>query len=248
MPRWFNTAWGGFGPERRVFITVQLVYADGHVMIDAPFGRETQRALLGDDAPFDADAFARMQRALASAKSIFITHVHRDHLGGLVDSPDPRALLARTEVTVEQKAGFRRKGEVELRDPSTLGFDVANFDDLQRLEDFPRLQRVAAGLVAVKTPGHTPGHRVFFIRTAGGREILYVGDLVWSYRNVETGRSRPRAVAEYFLGEDTALVADELRALMTFAAAHPEVEILVSHDADRLERQIAKGVVQAGLR
>jgi glyoxylase-like metal-dependent hydrolase (beta-lactamase superfamily II) len=248
LPCWFNTAWGGFRPERRVFITLQLVYPDGHAMIDAPFGAETQRAILGDDAPFDSSEYSRMQQALASAKSIFISHVHRDHLGGLVDSPNPRALLSRTQVTPEQKAGFRRKGEVELRDPSTLGFDVTDFDELKNVRDFPRLEQFAPGLVAIKTPGHTPGHLMFFIHTADGREILYVGDLVWSYRNIETGRSRPRAVARLYLGEDSTAVADQLRAVMTFATAHPDVEIVVSHDADRLEHQLATGVLIAGLR
>ena len=88
---------------------------------------------------------------------------------------------------------------------------------------------------------------MYFIRTDQGRELLYVGDLMWSYRNVEVERSRPRLVAEYFLGEDTAAVADQLRAIMTFAQTHPEVEIVVSHDAERLERQIQQGVLRLGL-
>jgi len=247
VPRWFNTAWGGLAAERRVFITLQLLYADGHVMIDAPFGPDTHRELAGEDAPFDADEFARMQRTLATARSILISHVHRDHVGGLVDSRDPRSLLSRTEVTPEQRAGLRRKGEVEPGDPSTLGFDVEDFDDLRRVREVSRFAQVAPGVVAIATPGHTPGHLLYFIRTADGRELLYVGDLVWSHRNIEVGRSRPRAIAEYFLDEDTAAVANQLRGLMTFAQRHPEVEILVSHDAERLERQIAEGVLQAGL-
>ena len=80
-----------------------------------------------------------MERALATAKSIFISHVHRDHLGGLVDSGDPLSMLARTEVTPEQKAGLRRKGEVEPGDPSTLGFDVESFDGVKRVLEFSRL-------------------------------------------------------------------------------------------------------------
>ena len=248
MPAWFNTAWDGLASEPRVFITLQLVYSDGHVMIDAPFGAETQRAVLGDEAPFDAEQFARMQRALASATTILITHVHRDHLGGLVDAPDPRALLARTAVTAEQKAGLRRKGEVEPGDPSTLGFAVESFDDLQQVLAFERLAEVTPGVVAIKTPGHTPGHLLFYIRTADGREMLYVGDVAWSFRNLETARSRPRVVSEYFLHEDAPAVADQLRALITFAELNPEVEIVVSHDADRVERQIDLGVLEEGLK
>ena len=247
MRAWLNTAWGGLDREPRVFITLQLLYPDGHVMIDAPFGAATQREILGDDASFDAEQFARMQAALSSGQSIFLTHVHRDHLGGLRDAPDPRSLLARTAVTPEQKAGFRRKGEVAPGDPSTLPFDVASFDDV-RILDFDRIAQVAPGVVAVKAPGHTPGHLLFYIRTADEREILYVGDLVWSARNLETARSRPRLVSRFFLHEDAPAVADELRALITFAELNPEVEILVSHDADLLERQIDLGVVEEGLR
>lgn len=249
MPAWFNTAWAGFAKEPRVFLTLQLRYADGsHVMIDAPFGAATQRQILGADAPFDAAEFARMQGALASASSIFLTHVHRDHLGGLVDAPDPQRLLARSAVTPEQKAGFRRKGEVADGDPSTLPFDAASFDALRVLPAFDRYAEVAPGVVAIKSPGHTPGHLLFYVRTASGREILYVGDVAWSFRNLETARSRPRAISEYFLHEDAAAVADQLRALITFAELNPDVEIVVSHDADRIERQIDLGVLEEGLR
>lgn len=249
MPAWVNTAWGGFAQEARVFITLQLVYADGrHVMIDAPFGATTQREILGADAPFDAEEFARMQSALASAASIFLTHEHRDHLGGLADAPDPQSLLARTVVTAEQKAGLRRKGDIAPGDHRTLPFDVASFDALRVLPAFDRFAPVAPGVVAIRSPGHTPGHLLFYVHTAGGRELLYVGDLAWSFRNLEAARSRPRAISQYFLNEDAAAVADQLRALITFAELNPDVDIVVSHDADRIERQIDLGALEEGLR
>ncbi|MBM4246701.1 MAG: MBL fold metallo-hydrolase [Deltaproteobacteria bacterium] len=247
-PAWISTAWGGFAAETRVFVTLQLVYPDGHVVIDAPFGAATQREVLGDEAPFDAEQFARMQAALATAQTILISHVHRDHLGGLVDAPDPRALLARTAVTPEQRSGLRRKGDIENGDAATLAFDVESFDDLKRILDFERLAQVAPGVVAIETPGHTPGHLLFYVRTADGRELLYAGDLAWSFRNLQTARTRPRLVSEYFLHEDAAAVADQLRALITFAELNPEVEVFVAHDADRIERLVDLGVLEEGLK
>ena len=88
---------------------------------------------------------------------------------------------------------------------------------------------------------------MFFIRMADGRELLYVGDLMWSYRNIELVRSRPYGVANYFLGEDAVAVANQLRAVMTFAETNPDVEIVVSHDAERIENQVARGVLHLGL-
>ena len=248
LPGWFNTAWGGFAGERRVFICLQLLYSDGHVIIDVPFGPDTHREILGDDAPFDMDQFERMNRALGSAHRIFISHVHRDHLGGLADSPYARELLSRTEVTAEQKAGLRLSTEIEPGDIRTLGFALDDFDDLARVHKFDRMKALAPGVVAIRTPGHTPGHLMFFIRMADGQELLYVGDLMWSYRNIEFVRSRPYGVANYFLGEDAVAVADQLRAVMTFADANPDVEIVVSHDAERIENQVARGVLHLGLR
>ena len=125
---------------------------------------------------------------------------------------------------------------------------VPDFDGLKHVLAIDRLAPVAPGVVAIATPGHTPGHLLFYVRTADGREILYVGDLAWSFRNLEVARSRPRAIAEYFLHEDAPAVADQLRALITFAELNPEVTILVSHDAEHLERQIDLGVVEEGLR
>ncbi len=247
FPASFNTAWSGFSPERRVFISVQLRYPSGHVMIDAPFGPDTHRALLGPDAPFDQTEWERLQHALATADRILITHVHRDHLGGLADGVNPRSLLSRTHITEEQKAGLRRRGEIELEDPSTLGFPVENFEAVT-VHRFERTKELAPGVVAIRSHGHTPGHLLYYIRTAEGREILYVGDLVWSYRNLTLERSRPRVVAQYFLHEDVRAIAEQLRGLIRFARRNPDVAVLVSHDATLLEQQVADGVLASGLR
>ena len=71
---------------------------------------------------------------------------------------------------------------------------------------------------------------------------------MWSYRNLTLERSRPRVVAQYFLHEDVRAVADQLRGLIQFARRNPDVAVLVSHDADRLEQQFADGVLASGLR
>jgi glyoxylase-like metal-dependent hydrolase (beta-lactamase superfamily II) len=80
----------------------QVVYPDGYVVIDAAFDEAGLRTM-DPNAPFSAEGYAAVQRALAGARKIAITHEHADHAGGFATLA-PEALVGRLELTREQLA------------------------------------------------------------------------------------------------------------------------------------------------
>ena len=51
---------------------------------------------------------------------------------------------------------------------------------------------VAPGMVVIAAPGHTPGSQMVYVKLADGRELLFLGDVVWHLRNIEVQKERPR--------------------------------------------------------
>lgn len=70
----------------------RLAYPDRSIIVDTALNEELGG---GNLMSFDADAYARMTSAMASASLILITHEHMDHIGGLTLHPELVAVLPR---------------------------------------------------------------------------------------------------------------------------------------------------------
>jgi glyoxylase-like metal-dependent hydrolase (beta-lactamase superfamily II) len=102
-----------------------------------------------------------------SIKKILITHLHRDHVGGL------KAARAATGAKVYAhwiEAAFLR-GKPAYVGPGTPPAEPVEVDEL--LKDGDAIE-AGGGLVAYHTPGHTSGHTAYY-HTA--RRLLFSGDL-----------------------------------------------------------------------
>jgi glyoxylase-like metal-dependent hydrolase (beta-lactamase superfamily II) len=60
--------------------------------------------------------------------------------------------------------------------------------------DYDPVLPIAPGVVLVKTPGHTPGSHVVYVRLKCGQEILLAGDGAWNMAGIAT-LQRPGAGA-----------------------------------------------------
>jgi len=123
---------------------------------------------------------------LASVTDVVITHMHMDHIGGLlVDAvknrlrPDVRIHVSATEVAFWAEPDFSRTS-MPSPVPDVLRSTAQQFmnEYHSKVRTFEETYEVAPGVVVKRTGGHTPGHSVVHV-TSGGERLTFAGDALF---------------------------------------------------------------------
>ncbi|MGC2289026.1 MAG: MBL fold metallo-hydrolase [Thermoplasmata archaeon] len=140
-------------------------------------------------------------------RSIFITHLHRDHTGSL------KEMISKTHA--KTYAHWIEAAYIANDPPyDGPGNPPAEAIDVnEKFKDGDRFE-VAGGLVAYHTPGHTPGHTSFYLPD---RKILFAGDLFFAGGPNELSLT-PK---EYTLHVQTAQVSAQRVAGLSITALLP---------------------------
>ena len=212
----------------------QIVYPDGYVVIDSAFD-EAGLHEMNPDAELSAEGYAAVQRALAGARKIVITHEHADHSGGFATYASPENLVGRLALTREQLANTEQLERARF--PKSLASALTPIE-------YETYFALAPGVVLVKAAGHTPGSQMVFVQLASGKELLFLGDVAWHMDQIRELWYRPRLVTDVFIGEDRDAVMAQFRRLHDLAEREP-VQLVASHDVDQRKALIESGALGA---
>jgi N-acyl homoserine lactone hydrolase len=160
---------------------------------------------------------------LEDVADVVLTHAHGDHVDGLVHVRG-RVWINETELEFLGSRGARVTRRI-LRQPLPPGFAPEPFAfDGGRFGAFPRSRSISEDgrIVAVETPGHTPGHLSVICVDDSGRHVMLAGDATDSLEQLHARRADA-------VGPDPEVHVATLETILAHCADHPTV-YLPSHD------------------
>jgi N-acyl homoserine lactone hydrolase len=182
-------------------------------------------------------AFAAAGLSLQDVSKVILTHAHGDHIDGLVHL---KARARINEAELHYSAGaFPRLMRRVLRQPLPQGFTPEPITlEEGPFGEFPRSRSLSADgrIVAVATPGHTPGHISVICVDDSGHHVMLAGDVTDTLEQLHARRADA-------IGPDPKVHVATLERILAHCRAHPTI-YLPSHDpgsAERLAGEITVG-------
>jgi N-acyl homoserine lactone hydrolase len=174
-------------------------------------------------------AFEAAGLSLGDVSEVVLTHHHGDHADGLVHVAAPVRV---NEVELQfAAAAFSRVMRRVLRQPLPPGFapDPLTLDD-GPFGAFARSRALSEDgrIVAVETPGHTPGHISVICVDDEGRHVMLAGDVTDTLEQLHARRADA-------VGPDPKAHIATLETILAHCAEHPTV-YLPSHDPESAAR------------
>lgn len=158
---------------------------DRNILIDAGLGMDPDLNL-----PRAGQLIRRLGASgidLAEITDVVITHLHMDHIGGLlVDGvkeqlhPELRIHVAAAEVDFWKAPDFTRTN-MPPGFPDALRATATHFlaEYGSYVRTFDEVHEIAPGVTAHRTGGHTPGHSVVRL-SSNGEALTFAGDAIFA--------------------------------------------------------------------
>jgi glyoxylase-like metal-dependent hydrolase (beta-lactamase superfamily II) len=173
---------------------------------------------------------------------IILSHLHADHIAGLLDFPSAQVILtAAAYASVQGRRGWRALAQAFI--PNLLPADLAERATLIYEFAGPALPALGptydvfgdGALLLMPLPGHARGQVGLLARTAE-RQILFAADGAWLTQSIH--ERRPPHPLTYLFIDDRRALRHTLDRLHDFARQFPAITIVPTHCPEAYAREV----------
>jgi glyoxylase-like metal-dependent hydrolase (beta-lactamase superfamily II) len=171
-------------------------------------------------------------------RHLFISHLHADHIAGLIDFPQAQLFAMRAEVDAmrrRSRIGGLRRGFLRALLPNDFDTRITYAEDLRRVALDVSMKPFVEGfdllgdgsVIGVALPGHTSGQMGLLFRATSGRDVFLIADACWSLDALKGDRPPTWIASRVFADKGEYLATfDGLRNLL---ATRSDLLLVPSH-------------------
>ncbi len=178
---------------------------------------------------------------VGDVQDIILTHMDLDHVGGLVDFPNARIHVHKTEyqTAINERKGFRTKMRYPLKmfahNPRFITYQDEG-DDWFGFSAIHELKNLPPEILLIPTAGHSRGHTAVAINT-GDNWLVHAGDCYFDPHEIRipNGRPEPQLARFEIINQwNETKRKQNLQRLNELVTTRPEVQIFCAHNPQEL--------------
>lgn len=164
--------------------------------------------------------------------TIFISHFHADHIGGLKDFPNAKIICSKAEYEIASSKSSRfsktKKGVLPSLLPDDFEERVLFIEDLELIDlpkslaPFTKGYKIEDNFFAIELPGHAKGQYGLFVK-----DTFFVSDAIWDIEAI-TKNVMPN-ILTHIIFDSAKEYKETIKKLQQLYKKNPQIKIVPTH-------------------